>query len=504
MSFRLSSGTMDSMACVFAPPKKYRMGSGGGSAKGQETGGTILGMAVASMFPKQARSSAGSRPSAQAKHAFGGGSQTRMNNRAVMAADRTSRRAPEVVVRITGRQHGGGHVLANFSYISRLGHSDESELGLETSEGEVLREGRDMQLLAKEWHEWEMDGDARRKGATSISMILSMPTGTDPDRLKDAALDFAKEEFANRSWVASLHVDREHPHVHLTIARRDHDGRRFHPNREDLFRYRQRFAEKLRDRGIEANATPARARGIDPLHEPIAAVKMREKGQVPEIDKSRIARAERLRAVGREDPVIAMLASRQVTVRATYSRSIAELSTSPSAVDQHVARSLERFVATMPEPEPNSVRAMRLASEKVAEPVVAAPVLGRTRVHNVTASRIDTGIDILQALHDRLPSPAVPSKSPADQRQPVGEPPKDVATRIREIVVKSRNRPGTDDDPDQVGTLSDRLRAITEKYSEPNEPTDFSRAHEILRKAEEQNRERLDRDRTKDRDGPSR
>jgi hypothetical protein len=112
-------------------------------------------------------------------------------------------------------------------------------------------------------------------------MVLSMPAKTDPEALKASALDFAREEFANRGWVAALHLDRDHPHVHLTIARRDQDGRRFHPNRDDLFRYRQRFAQKLRNRGIEANATPARARGIDPKHEPIAAKKMREKGLVP-------------------------------------------------------------------------------------------------------------------------------------------------------------------------------------------------------------------------------
>ncbi len=506
MSFRFSSGTMDSMAGVFAPPKKYRMGSGGGSAKGPKAGGTILGMAVASMFPKPA-SSTGSRASSQTKDAFGGGSHTRVNNRAVMAAERTSRRVPEAVVRVTGRQHGGGHVLANFAYISRLGHGDEKELGLETSEGEILRDGREMQLLAKEWNDWEMDGDARRKGATSLSMILSMPTGTDPERLKGAALDFAREEFANRSWVASLHVDRDHPHVHLTIARRDHDGRRFHPNRDDLFRWRQRFAEKLRNRGIEANATPARARGIDPKHEPIAAVKMREKGQVPQIDKSRMARVQRLREQGVEDPVFAMLANRQAAIRATYTRSITELSASPSAADQLVAKSLERFVETMPPPEPNSVRAMRLASEKDAEPVVAAPVRAPIRIPDVSASRVDTGIDRLQALHDRLTAtatPDAPTKSSRDQRQRGAVPPDDVATSIREIVEKNRSAPRKDEDPDQAGTLSDRMRSITEKISGPAEPTDFTRAHEIIRQAEERNRERLDRDRTKDRDGPDR
>lgn len=503
MSFRFSSGTLDSMAGVFAPAKKYRMGSGGGSAKGPKAGGTMLGMAVASMFPKPASPSAGSRASSQTKRAFGGGSQARVNNRAVMAAERTSRRVPEAVVRVTGRQHGGGHVLANFAYISRLGHGDEKELGLETSEGETLRDGREMQLLAKEWNDWEMDGDARRKGATSLSMILSMPTGTDPERLKAAALDFAKEEFANRSWVAGLHIDRDHPHVHLTIARRDHDGRRFHPNRDDLFRWRQRFAEKLRARGIEANATPAKARGIDPKHEPIAAVKMREKGQVPEIDKSRIARAQRFRDQGIADPVIALLADRQATVRATYARSITELSASPSAADKLVAQSLERFVASMAEPEPNSVRAMRLASEKRAETVVARLVAAPVRVPDMPAERIDTGIDRLQALHDRLTRPDA-SNAPKTSPDPTTSPPDDVAKRIREIVEASRNLSGKEDDPDQAGTLSDRLRAITEKISGPGEPTDFSRAHEIIRQAEERNRERLDRDRTMDRDGPGR
>ncbi|WP_242140470.1 relaxase/mobilization nuclease domain-containing protein [Sphingomonas sp. TREG-RG-20F-R18-01] len=496
------------MAGVFAPPKKYRMGSGGGSAKGPKSGGTILGMAVASMFPKPASSSAELHPSRQAKHAFGGGSQARMNNRAVMTVDRTSRRAPEAVVRITGRQHGGGHVLANFAYISRLGHGEENELGLETSDGEVLRDGRDMQLLAKEWNDWEMDGDARRKGATSLSMILSMPTGTDPERLKGAALDFARQEFANRSWVAGLHVDRDHPHVHLTIARRDHDGRRFHPNRDDLFRWRQRFAEKLRDRGIEANATPARARGIDPMHEPIAAVKMREKGQVPEIDKSRIARAERLRAEGREDPVIAMLAKRQATVRATYSRSIAELSTSPSAVDQHVARSLERFVAAMPEPEPNSVRAMREAAERRFEPrVQPAPKLsvGLEVSPPSEATKSISTVERMRALHAELtarserrsvtPTPA----SDQDKREP-----SEVALRVQQLLKKEERQKDEPVESKLTEDPNERVRALLDEVVEPTPSMDLDQANAILRRAEERNRERLDRDRSKDKDGPSR
>ena len=359
MSFRLTSGTLDSMAGVFAPAKKYRLGSGGGSGHARKSDGAMLGLAVASMFPKPVAQSGGYRPPFQTKQAFGGGTQSAASRRAVSTMDRTARRAPEVMVRITGRQHGGGHVLANFAYISRLGHGDDKELALYTSDGEIIRDGREMQELAQDWHEWEMGDDTRRKGATSLSMILSMPSGTDPDRLKVAALDFAREEFANRSWVASLHVDRDHPHVHVTFARRDHDGRRFHPDRDDLFRYRQRFAQKLRDRGIEANATPVKARGIDAKHEHIAARKVRAKGGVPRLDRSRIERSQRLRNAGREDPVRALLERRQATVRRAYEQSISELRASPSVVNQTVANSLQRFIDAMAEPEPNSLRAAR-------------------------------------------------------------------------------------------------------------------------------------------------
>jgi hypothetical protein len=74
--------------------------------------------------------------------------------RAIHAMERTARRSPEVVVRITGRQNGGGHILANFAYISRLGHGDDVQVPLYTSDGDVLRDGKDMQVLAQDWQEW--------------------------------------------------------------------------------------------------------------------------------------------------------------------------------------------------------------------------------------------------------------------------------------------------------------------------------------------------------------
>jgi hypothetical protein len=392
--------------------------------------------------------------------------------------ERTARRAPEVVVRITGRQHGGGHVLANFSYISRLGHGPEEELALHTSDGDVIRDGGEMRILAQDWHEWEMGDDARRKGATSISMILSMPTGTDSERLKDAALDFAREEFANRSWVASLHVDRDHPHVHVTFARRDHDGRRFHPDRDDLFRYRQRFAEKLRDRGIEANATPAKARGLEAKHEPIAARKVREKGGVPRLDKGRAERAARYRERGLADPVEAVLARQHVTVRAAYERSIVELSSSPSLVDQAVAKSLERFVASMRPPEPNSTKSIRVTAFE--KPLVdRTPSLARR-----DAADLEVRDQVAAAL---ARSKAMRELLEADRQSSEG-------TGRPQVEREGVRSPG----------MSDRLRSLMEEANRQSENAAPSKTDEILQQTREHDRAQRGRDHSLDKGGPRR
>ncbi len=317
-----------------------------------------------------------------------------------------------------------------------------------------------------------MGDDARRKGATSLSMILSMPSGTDPEGVKDAALAFAREEFANRSWVASLHVDRDHPHVHLTVARRDHDGRRFHPNRDDLFRYRQRFAQKLRDRGIEANATPAKARGLDPKHEPIAARKVREKGGIPRIDESRADRVERYRERGIADPVEAVLANRHAAVRDAYERSISELSASPSLVDQAVAKSLERFLTSLPAPEPNSVRAVKRA----------------------IASRDEIGPGAGKAGAESDPLAAAVAGSRA----------------MREQVEASRDLPDAPErqqgeaEGERPSGISDRLRSLMEESKQQSSAASPNKADDILRKTQERDRAERDRDRSPKKDGPSR
>jgi len=47
----------------------------------------------------------------------------------------------------------------------------------------------------------------------------------------------------------------EHPHVHLIVNVRGEDGKRLNPRKEDLQRWRETYAEALRDDGIDVTAT---------------------------------------------------------------------------------------------------------------------------------------------------------------------------------------------------------------------------------------------------------
>lgn len=264
--FELSATALDELEFALGPRAKSGRGDVAGSAKATRS----LARFGAGVFAL-----AGGAPFS----VFGGGSHSDRSRRAIETLKRTVDRSPEVMVKVTGRQNGGDHVLANFTYISREGWGEEKEVEILTDRGEVLGTHEEKAAVASRWQAWEMADKVRRQGATSISMVLSMPNGTDHSSIFEAVKAFANDEMGKRSWVMALHTDTDSPHVHLTIARRDHDGNRFHPGREDLFRYRLAFAEKLRERGIDANATPRKARGITKKPLETAIVQIERRGE---------------------------------------------------------------------------------------------------------------------------------------------------------------------------------------------------------------------------------
>ena len=71
-----------------------------------------------------------------------------------------------------------------------------------------------------------------------------------------------KVELANHRYVMVLHTHQANPHVHLSVRAAGRAGKRLSPRKEDLHRWREVFAEKLRDWGIEAEASSQATRGV--------------------------------------------------------------------------------------------------------------------------------------------------------------------------------------------------------------------------------------------------
>ncbi|MBS0412692.1 MAG: relaxase/mobilization nuclease domain-containing protein, partial [Proteobacteria bacterium] len=163
------------------------------------------------------------------------------------------------MVKVTGRTRDAGHLYAHFEYIARNG-----QLELEGSAGEIMVGRQALADLADTWAACDQfDSRRRTNSPVSLSVVLSMPAGTDAAALYDAARAFAADTLAGRhDYVFTLHTDTPRPHVHLSIHARGHAGERLNPKKADLDAWRRAFAQALRDRGVEAEATPRRARGV--------------------------------------------------------------------------------------------------------------------------------------------------------------------------------------------------------------------------------------------------
>lgn len=171
---------------------------------------------------------------------------------------RTVQKTPEVMVKISGGGKNMAHIQAHMDYISRHG-----EVDLEDEQG-YRHKGRDaLQDIRTMWSRGSIGiPEISEKRREAFNIVLSMPPGTDRFSVLEAARHFAQTQFQDHQYVFAAHHDEAHPHVHLCVKAVDRQGVRLNPRKGDLQTWREQFAEKLREQGIAANATPRRARGI--------------------------------------------------------------------------------------------------------------------------------------------------------------------------------------------------------------------------------------------------
>lgn len=187
---------------------------------------------------------------------------------------RTLRRAPEVVIIVSGSRRGRDDdraaikgVLRYMLYISRNGR-----LVTVDEQGAAL----DGRRAIRDTHAgWDLDMQRLRSARgeplhPSFNVIFSMPARTEPDKMFAAVQAFAREHFQRHQYVMSLHTPEtdpgkdvpEHPHVHVIVRAEDEDGRRLSIRKGTLRAWREQFAAQLRARGVDANATARAERGI--------------------------------------------------------------------------------------------------------------------------------------------------------------------------------------------------------------------------------------------------
>jgi Relaxase/Mobilisation nuclease domain len=168
------------------------------------------------------------------------------------------RRSPQVVVKLVRAPKGMKGISNNLTYISRDGLLD-----IEDQDGQVIQGKDAVADLKAEWRDGGMPILADSTMRDAFHLVLSMPTRTDPLSVQLAARDFATREFSGFQYAMVLHTfetdpdpnPSQHPHVHLTVKAAGLDGMRLNPRKVDLQRWREGFAEALREHGIEATTT---------------------------------------------------------------------------------------------------------------------------------------------------------------------------------------------------------------------------------------------------------
>lgn len=264
---------------------------------------------------------------------------------------RMVRKAPEVMVKITGRCNKGfKHLREHLNYISRNG-----ELVVESSDGGILY-GR--QAVGDTAHTWwgqrgVVPGSRRANSAETVNFMLSMPAGTDRDKFMDAARTFAAKAFGgNYDYLIAEHRDTDHTHVHLTVRARGHDGQRLNPRKYDLQMWREWLAQDLREKGIEAEATPRQARGVvkKSKGQAVTHLDMRGESRVQRAKVVDMVRQVMTKSEAGARPWEVAIAEKQSAIRQAWVQ-LADRFEREGGAGQAFARDIRQFVRDMPKVE---------------------------------------------------------------------------------------------------------------------------------------------------------
>ena len=199
-----------------------------------------------------------SPPIIERLRALAGTPRGRMSS-AIRGLCRTRHLTPEVLIKVVSP---GSNVLDSIEHHFRDIDQRDNH-ALERDDSEPFRgKGAARRLMES----WGLDALSRRAPPLRWGhvtppklihkLILSMPSGTPPEKLLEASRNFAREQLAPlHRYVLALHTDERHPHVHLVIRAMSEKGVRLNIRKAVLRDWRRGFAQHLRALGVAAKAT---------------------------------------------------------------------------------------------------------------------------------------------------------------------------------------------------------------------------------------------------------
>ncbi|MDA3048213.1 MobP1 family relaxase [Campylobacter sp. JMF_08 NE1] len=171
----------------------------------------------------------------------------------------------EVVVKITGSNTTLNGLRAHLNYISR--HGEE----IMTSDFEVFGKG-ELKKATDSFNKYyeiptqnDLEKNNQKEKREALHIVFSMKDAqyAPPSKIKASAMKTISEMYPNNHYAVAVHTNTDNPHCHLVLKVKDIWGDRINPHNADLQKMREKFAENLRDLGVEAVATKKKGKVIE-------------------------------------------------------------------------------------------------------------------------------------------------------------------------------------------------------------------------------------------------
>lgn len=176
-----------------------------------------------------------------------------------ISAKKAVAKQTEVVVKITGASRNFGALKAHLKYISRNGKLEVETSGFNKYQGkEQLPEVANNFNVGDEIPtETFIRDNNLKEQREALHFVFSMRDieYANPKQIKESAMQTISELYPNNFYTIAYHGDTDNPHCHLVLKTIDINGKRINLKKRDLALIRSKFAENLREHGVEAKAT---------------------------------------------------------------------------------------------------------------------------------------------------------------------------------------------------------------------------------------------------------